>query len=110
MKKYIAYCGLDCEKCEAYLATKNNDNDLRKKVADKWSKLNNVTITPEMINCEGCRIDGVKTVYCDKLCQIRQCALSKEYETCGDCNEMKTCKKVAMVIGNNAEALKNLEQ
>jgi hypothetical protein len=108
MNKMIAYCGLNCEKCEARLATINNDNELRKKVADKWSKLNNVTITPEMINCDGCRTDGRKTVYCDKLCPIRQCGLSKKYETCGDCNEIKSCKKVAMVIGNNAEALKNL--
>jgi len=110
MKKFIAYCGLDCEKCEARLATINNDNELRKKVADKWSKLNNITITPEMINCEGCRTDGTKTVFCDKFCQIRQCAMNKKYETCGDCNKMKTCKKVAMVIENNAEALKNLEK
>ena len=33
MKNFIAYCGLDCEKCEAMLATINNDNELRKKVA-----------------------------------------------------------------------------
>lgn len=26
MNKYIAYCGLDCEKCEARIATINNDN------------------------------------------------------------------------------------
>ena len=108
MKNLIAYCGLDCEKCEARLATINNDNGLRKKVATEWSRLNNITITPEMINCEGCRIDGKKTVFCDKLCQIRQCAMNKKYETCGDCNEMKTCKKVAMVISNNADALNNL--
>lgn len=108
MKSFIAYCGLDCEKCEARSATINNDNDLRKKVAEKWSKLNNITITPEMINCDGCRIDGKKTVFCDKLCTIRQCAMNKKYKTCGDCTEMKTCKKVAMVISNNAEALKNL--
>ena len=69
MNNMIAYCGLDCEKCEARLATINNDNELRKKVADKWSKLNNITITSEMINCEGCRIDGKKTVFCDKLCE-----------------------------------------
>ena len=110
MKNFIAYCGLDCEKCEARLATVNNDNELRKKVADKWSKLNNIIITPEMINCEGCRINGKKTVFCDKLCKIRQCAMSKNYETCGDCNEMKSCKKVAMVIGNNLNALKILEK
>ena len=108
MKNFIAYCGLDCEKCEARLATINNDNDLRKKVAVEWSKLNNITITPEMINCEDCRIGGKKTVFCDKLCQIRQCAMNKKYETCGDCAEMKTCKKVAMIISNNVEALNNL--
>ena len=108
MENFIAYCGLDCEKCEARLATINNDNELRKKVATEWSRLNNITITPEMINCEGCRIDGKKTVFCDKLCQIRQCAMNKKYETCGDCAEMKTCKKVAMIISNNVEALNNL--
>lgn len=31
MKEFIACCGLDCEKCEARIATVNNDNELRKK-------------------------------------------------------------------------------
>jgi len=30
MKEYIAYCGLDCEKCEARTATVNNDDALRR--------------------------------------------------------------------------------
>lgn len=71
MKKYIAYCGLDCETCEARLATANNDEALRREVAKKWSELNGVQITPEMINCNGCRIDGVKSPYCSSLCPIR---------------------------------------
>ena len=33
MKKMIAYCGLDCEKCDAYLATIHNDPALREKTA-----------------------------------------------------------------------------
>ena len=109
MNHYIAYCGLDCETCEARIATINHDNDLRAKVAQKWSELNGVEITPEMIHCEGCRIDGVKTVYCDSLCQIRQCALGKQYETCGGCGELHSCPKVAQIIGNNREALANLK-
>lgn len=28
----IAYCGLDCEKCDAYLATINDDQALREKL------------------------------------------------------------------------------
>ena len=85
MNKFTAYCGLNCETCEARLATVNNDNELRKKVAVEWSKLNQVEILPEMINCEGCRMDGVKTPFCDSLCQIRQCAMSQKVETCISC-------------------------
>ena len=29
MKSFIAYCGLDCEVCEARIATVNDDNVLR---------------------------------------------------------------------------------
>lgn len=110
VKNYIAYCGLDCETCEAHIATVNNDNDLRIKVAKEWSELNGVEITPEMINCAGCRIEGVKTPFCDSLCPIRQCALGKAVETCGDCSEMSTCEKLVMITGNNEEALKRLKR
>lgn len=109
MKELIAYCGLDCEKCDARTATLNDDNELREKVAKLWTELNGVEITPEMINCEGCRVDGVKTPYCDFLCPIRQCALAKKYATCGVCAEMEKCEKVAMIIGNNPEAKENLK-
>ena len=109
MKTMIAYCGLDCEHCDAYLATINDDQALREKTAKLWSELNHITILPEHINCEGCRVNGKKTMYCDKLCEIRQCALKKGVETCGSCPEMDTCSTVAMVIGNNPDARKNLK-
>ena len=60
MKNFIAFCGLDCETCQARIATIQNDDGLREKVARLWSDLNGVEITPEMINCSGCRIPGVK--------------------------------------------------
>lgn len=108
MRELIAYCGLDCEKCEARTATLNNDDGLRKSVAEKWSELNGVTITPDMINCEGCRVNGAKTPYCDSLCPIRQCALKRGADTCGSCPEMENCDDLAMIINNNPEARKNL--
>ena len=106
----IAYCGLDCEQCDAYLATRNNDQALREKTAKLWSELNQTTITPEEINCEGCRVDGVKTVYCEKLCPIRLCATAKGVETCGSCSNMENCPKVGAIISNNPSALKNLKE
>ena len=59
--------------------------------------------------CGGCRVDGVKTPYCESLCPIRQCAQERNVATCGDCAELETCGKVGMIIGNNPDALRNLK-
>ncbi|MEA4923268.1 MAG: DUF3795 domain-containing protein [Eubacteriaceae bacterium] len=104
----IAYCGLNCEKCDAYKATINNDDALREKTAGLWAEMNNAPITAEMINCMGCRTDGVKTPYCDSMCEIRQCALKKDVDTCGNCTEMKTCKIVGPILNSSKEAKDNL--
>lgn len=109
MKNKIAYCGLDCEKCDAYIATINNDQELREKTAKLWGELNNAPILPEHINCQGCREDGIKTVFCDNLCGIRQCALKKSVTTCGDCMDIEKCHTVSEIISNNPDALKNLK-
>ncbi len=110
MRKMIAYCGLDCEKCDAYIATVQNDRELRERTAKLWSEMNGVEITPEMIHCAGCRADGVKTPYCESLCPVRQCALNRNLETCGSCGEMEKCEKVGAITGNNPEARRNLEE
>lgn len=101
MKELIAYCGLDCEKCDARLATINNDDELREKVAKLWTDLNQVEITKEMINCMGCKGDGVKTPFCDSMCPIRQCAMVKNQEACAKCNEFTACEKIKMITENN---------
>ena len=73
----ISIMGNDCIlwaglcKYEAYLATINDDQVLREKTAKRWAELNNAHILPEHINCEGCRVDGIKTVFCDSLCVMR---------------------------------------
>lgn len=110
MKKMIAYCGLDCEKCDAYLATINDDQDLREKTAKLWAELNNAPILPEHINCQGCRAEGIKTMFCDSMCGIRQCALKKDVVTCGDCADLENCPIVREVLENNPSALKNLKE
>ena len=109
MKDMIGYCGLDCEKCDAYIATVHKDQALREKTAKLWAELNNAPILPEHINCEGCRMNGVKTVFCDSLCGIRKCALNKGVSTCVDCSEIETCKKVGTILEHNLVALENLK-
>jgi len=110
MKDFIAYCGLNCETCEARQATINNDDALREKVAKEWGEMNNMKFQKEWINCEGCRVDGVKTMFCDSMCEIRQCALKKAYETCKDCPDMAVCSKLKMITDHNEDAKTNLRE
>ena len=98
MKKNIGYCGLDCEKCDAFLATVRNDDALRAKTAALWSRLNGVEILPEMIHCQGCRAEGAKTYFCENLCAVRQCAHAKNFDTCADCAEIKNCKAAGEIF------------
>ncbi len=110
MNQLIACCGLDCEACDARIATLTNDSALREKTAALWTKLNGVTITPEMINCTGCRIDGAKTPFCDKLCSVHNCVREKGLATCADCAQMDICQELGRITANNPSAMENLKQ
>lgn len=109
MKQLIACCGLDCESCDARIATVNNDNELREKTAQKWSVMNNAPeITATTINCTGCRTDGAKFAYCSDYCNIRKCVSEKGFKTCGDCEELNNCAIVGPIFLHNPDAKKNL--
>lgn len=108
MQNNIAYCGLDCEQCDAYIATLHDDQALREKTAKLWAALNHAPILPEHINCQGCRADGAKTVFCEQLCAVRRCARQRGAVTCGDCPEMESCPTVGAIFANAPQAKKNL--
>mgnify|MGYP004531107583 CR=1 FL=1 len=110
MKQFIGCCGLDCETCDARIATITNDNALRKKTADFWTKLNGVTITPEMINCTGCRVEGAKTLFCDKFCPVHNCVREKNFNTCADCEQMDGCPTLGCIAANSPFVWENLKQ
>ena len=110
MDKLTACCGLDCEKCDARTATLTNDDGLRERTAALWTKLNGVTITPEMINCTGCRTEGAKTPFCDRLCPIRGCVREKGLDTCADCAQMDGCRTLGSIAENDPSVLENLKR
>ena len=106
----IGCCGLDCETCDARIATITDDNALREKTAALWTKLNGVTILPEMINCTGCRVEGAKTPFCDKLCPVHNCVREKGLDTCADCGQMDGCLILGRIAANSPFVLENLKQ
>ena len=107
MGKMIAYCGINCDECDAYKATRNNDNELRKKVAAEWTKMFNFNFVPEMINCSACKGDGVKIGHWSE-CEMRKCASGKNLVNCGACSDFKTCKTINDFIAQVPNAAENL--
>ena len=89
MEKNIVYCGLDCAQCPIYLATKNNDEELRKKTAEEWG------MDAEKLYCDMCNADDNQQLFewCAE-CPIRICARELGFSTCAECSNFP-CEKMA---------------
>ncbi|MEW5802837.1 MAG: DUF3795 domain-containing protein [bacterium] len=108
----IACCGLDCSRCEAYLATQADDDNKRVEVAEKWSVQYSADIKPEDIDCDGCQSEGKKFYYCSTLCQIRKCCREKKVIHCAAC-QMYACdqlKKFIELVPTAGEILEKLRR
>jgi len=93
MQKIISACGIVCSECTAYIATLNNDEDMRKKTAEDWSKAFNATLTAKDICCDGCmEEDGRYFAHCLE-CEIRKCVQAKSIPNCAYCEDY-ACEKV----------------
>ena len=103
----IAYCGLECLKCKAYLATKADDDKLRADVAQLWSQWAKITIKPEQINCEGCKAGGKLFFFCN-ACGVKKCAVERGIEACATCPDF-VCKKIEGLMALDPNLRKMIE-
>lgn len=97
--KMISYCGIDCSKCESYLATQTDSDVERKKIAEQCRIDFNVNLKPEEINCNGCKSDDAKCSFAETLCEIRKCNMEKSQPYCSVCSEYK-CEKLENIIAS----------
>jgi hypothetical protein len=91
MEKMIAYCGLICTDCPAYLATKANDENKARETADLWAKQYGVKVAVADVWCDGCVVEGKKCAHCAE-CEIRACGIGRSVENCGRCADF-SCEK-----------------
>ncbi len=103
----ISFCGLECTACPAFIARKEDNDALRKKTAEEWSKQFRMEFSPESIDCEGCLSTGVHGPYCG-ICEIRKCGLEKDINNCAYCDDYG-CEKLAKVHEMDAECKKRLD-
>lgn len=92
MNENLAYCGLDCAECPAYIAMMTNDDELRQTTAEKWNNPD-FPVSLEDISCVGCKTEGEEHFkWCDK-CSVRACASERNVETCAHCDDY-VCDKL----------------
>lgn len=76
----LSICGLNCAKCEIYLAS-HGDDTLQKKLL-KWFK-DNIDPNIKVIRCEKCR--GPTNKCWSDDCKMRSCAMKRGVDYCFQC-------------------------
>ena len=104
----IAFCGLNCSRCPAHVATVENDAEKALTVAKMWSHQFGINVLIEDIWCDGCLAGGKKCAHCHQ-CEIRACAMEKGVQTCAHCPDY-ACEKILAFFKLAPEAKKNLDE
>ena len=108
MDKMIAYCGLVCSECPAYIATQADDQRSLERVAAQWSKEFGHSFAPEDCLCDGCLATTDRlSSYCHE-CKIRACGNEKQVRNCAHCSDY-ACEKLEKFFGFAPEAKASLE-
>jgi len=92
MDEIISYCGLSCQTCPIYLATRETNKKRKEKIIneiiEQCKELYGLEYKFEDISdCDGCKSESRKLFFVCSYCEIRKCAFEKEIENCGYCNE-----------------------
>jgi hypothetical protein len=106
--RMISFCGLSCTDCPAFIATVNDDDEMRKRTAEQWSKDYGVDIKPEDINCDGCVLTEGRHIGHWNECEIRICGQGRGVENCAYCNDF-ACEKLTQFFKTVPEAQTTLE-
>jgi len=109
MDEIMAYCGLACQECGAFLATMENDDQKRVLVAGQWSKLFKADIKPKDINCKGCLSEGEPLFSHCRVCEIRTCGREKGIPNCGYCADYP-CRKLEFIFKNAPGTKERLDE
>jgi len=86
MAKILAYCGLDCGECEAYVATQKNDQAELGAVAKKWAaQFGGKEMGADACVCDGCSTGKRTATAHAATCGLRVCASARGVVTCAHC-------------------------
>ena len=91
MNQLMCCCGHDCSRCLTYLATINNDENLRKQSQSFYKTEFAIDIPLKDIHCLGGRSEDVFCLC--KECLFIKCYKEHEIEMCSECCDYP-CEKI----------------
>lgn len=109
MTEAIAFCGLECGSCPAYIATQSGDTVALAGVAARWSSETDMQIAADSILCDGCKSGSTRINTFCAFCGIRECAVRRGFDTCARC-EAYPCEKLLDFQPFRSEGKANLDR
>lgn len=114
MNELIAYCGLDCNGCPIYWATREPDKEKQLEMRIDIMRLcrehYGMDVQPEDItDCDGCCSQTGRLFSGCLKCDIRHCAESRQLTSCAYCN-VYVCDKLKKLFSTDESARSRLEE
>ena len=113
MDQVVSYCGLVCDTCLIYLATREKDDDkrydMRVQIVREIKEHYGEECKPEDItDCDGCKTDSGRLFSGCRNCHMRKCARRKGVENCAHCAEY-ACEKIEKFFVTDPDARARLD-
>ena len=112
MEENMAYCGLICQTCQIYLATREPDEEkkynMRVDIAQEITKHYGGETKPEDVgDCDGCKTESGR-LFSNNNCPMRICAIEKGIENCAYCEDYP-CEELEKLFTTDLGARKRLD-
>lgn len=110
----LAYCGLQCDNCPIFLASRETDESkkhwMREAISNAFFEQYDINMPPdEVSDCDGCNtITGNVFPGCYK-CSVRACARKRKFESCAQCPDF-SCEKLEKLFLLEPSAKMRLEK
>ena len=113
----LAYCGLICDGCPIYWATREENKVQKEKMRAAIARLCSEQYgleygieytSKDITDCDGCLTESMRLFSGCKNCPIRKCAREKGIESCAYCNEYP-CEQLQKFFTTDPSAKTRLE-
>jgi hypothetical protein len=95
--KKLNYCGYTCPKdCQFLEASVKNDTELKRKAYATWEmkeRFGVMEFDPVKIFCFGCKTSNKPVGIRLQKCDVRNCAIGRNLDSCIECKDLKECEK-----------------